>query len=83
MENLSQKPQKSLVAKTASLAVEVALIFAIPAAIAAIAGPKMDIAYETGKMWTIILILSALVISWALVIVRYKRAVKEIEIQQK
>ena len=60
------------------LAIEVGLIFAIPAVLVGIFGPKIDAVQSTENMWTIILLIAGLVLSWSIVIYKYKKAMKEI-----
>lgn len=60
------------------LAVEIAFIFAIPAIVVGLFGPKLDSIMGTEKMWSIVLLLGALVLSWSIVIARYKKASGEI-----
>ena len=60
------------------LAVEVGLIFAIPAILVGILGPKIDVIQGTEKMWTVITLVAGLVLSWSIVIWKYKKAMREI-----
>jgi len=61
------------------LAIELAFIFAIPAAIASLFAPTLDSYFKTGGLFTGILLVLAFVISWVIVIFKYKKATKEIE----
>lgn len=74
--------EKSDSSKMASLAVKSAFIFGAPAVIVGIFGPKLDNYMGTENGWTITLLATALVISWTLVIVWYKKASREIKLKK-
>jgi F0F1-type ATP synthase assembly protein I len=61
------------------LALEIGLIFAIPAVLVGFFGPRLDLAYGTEDKWTIILLIIGLVTSWSIVIWKYKKAVRELK----
>ena len=69
--------------KMVVMALELAVVFAVPAILAALLGPRIDIYMGTKNTWTLVLILCAFVISWALVIVRYKKMTREIKERNK
>ena len=61
------------------LALEIGLIFAIPAVLVGVFGPRLDLANGTEDKWTIILLIIGLVTSWSIVIWKYKKAVRELK----
>lgn len=64
--------------KSFILMLEVAFIIGVPAFIAAITGTKLDANYDSGKQYTIILSGVALIISWIIIIFKYKKFNKKL-----
>jgi len=67
-------PKTNPTSRMLSLMIEIALVFAVPAFTASMVGPRIDTYVGTEQVWTIALIVTALVLSWTFVIVRYKKA---------
>ena len=61
------------------LALEIGLIFAIPAVLVGVFGPRLDSLNGTEDKWTIVLLIISLATSWSIVIWKYKKAVRELK----
>ena len=73
----AEKLRERFRAKTFRMMLHIALIFGIPAALAAVVGTKIDAAQATGRTWTLILLGVSFVVSWVLMIRMYIRLNKE------
>lgn len=61
------------------LGLEIALIFGIPAGLAAYFGLKLDLYYDTGHKILSAFLIFAFILSWVLVILKYNRITKKIK----
>lgn len=78
-DRVKEKTDTNITKRMLVLAVEIGLIFAIPAIIVGISGPLLDQRQGTENMWTIILFVLGLLLSWGLVIRKYKTVSAEIK----
>lgn len=72
-----QEQQDAFRSKTFRMMIHVALIFGIPAAIAAFAGTRLDAQAGEGKTWTVALLVVSFIVSWVLTIGLYMKLNKE------
>jgi Na+/melibiose symporter-like transporter len=77
-----RKKRDALMTSFFKLGLQIALIFGIPAAAAAILGTQLDKARE-GSTFTMIFLGCAFVLSWAIVIRRYQKQNAKIEAVEK
>lgn len=76
-----KKKQESFRTRLFLMMIEIAFVFAVPAAIAVFAGKKLDSVYGSGQdsKFSIILLVISFVISWIIVIIRFRRATKALK----
>lgn len=61
------------------LGLQIAIIFAVPAAIAVLAGKQLDALWETGRLVTGIMLVGAFITSWVLVFKKYNKLNKQVK----
>lgn len=76
LKDLEDK-QELLRKKAFMMLIEIAFVFAIPAAIAFILGRRLDEAFGTGNTIILASLVAAFVFSWMIVIFRFKKLQKQ------
>lgn len=61
-----------------SLMLEIAVAFAVPAVIAAVAGTRLDAAFGTGRVYSVGALFISFAASWTYVAWKYKKTVAEL-----
>lgn len=80
MEKEQLKARKNkLQNKLYHMMIEIIFIFGGPAAIAFFVGRKIDAAQASGRLWTLVLLGTAFIISWIILISRVRKIGKELK----
>jgi uncharacterized membrane protein (DUF485 family) len=74
------KKRDSHVSRLFYMMLEFFLIFGLPALAAFFAGRALDSALGTGRMWIIICLIAAFILSWVIVVLRVRKITKELKI---
>lgn len=59
--------------------IELVFVFGVPAVAAALIGKRLDLVNSSGRTITIALLITAFVLSWMIVIFRYKKLTRDIK----
>lgn len=78
LENL-KKQKEVYISKIFWLALQIALIFAVPAVLGALIGKKLQDAYGLGQNFTLFVLIGTFVFSWLVVIIMYNHLSKKIK----
>ncbi|MDP3881114.1 MAG: hypothetical protein Q8Q32_02970 [bacterium] len=74
------KKRDSHVSRLFYMMLEFFLIFGLPALAAFFGGRALDSALGTGKLWLIIFLIAAFVLSWVIVVLRVRKITKELKV---
>ena len=74
------KKRDNHVSRLFYMMLEFFLIFGLPALAAFFAGRALDNALGTGRMWIIICLIAAFILSWVVVVLRVRKITKELKV---